>query len=184
MRVLKWLFGGLLAIGLLGAGTLAVLSRDTPPSHPALAEADLPPTIPVRDFFADQRSEWRHRVSADGRYIAYRAVHLGQEVVVLERRDGTHLGRLHDVHSHYFDDAGRGLLAFRDGRLWLIDPEAPDEESWQDVTPRGFNHYFIENRPTDPNARWLVASRDRNPAFAALYTVAQDGSDKTPLIEN
>jgi hypothetical protein len=30
----------------------------------------------------------------------------------------------------------------------------------------------------------LIASRDRNPAFADLYTVNHDGGDKKLLIEN
>ncbi|MCK0150447.1 prolyl oligopeptidase family serine peptidase [Marivita sp. S6314] len=185
MRFLKWIFGSLVVLGVLAAGALAVWSRDTAPTHPVLAQADLPPIIPVRDFWADQRGEWDFKPSVDGTWLAWRAVDLATDVVrVGSASDKTIVTTLKDVDYYYWDDIKPELLAIIEGRLWRIDPTAPERDNWRDVTPRGFSNWFISNRVADGADPWLVASRDRNPAFADLYTTNQDGGDKRLLVEN
>ncbi|MFP7671924.1 alpha/beta hydrolase family protein [Marivita sp. S0852] len=185
MRFLKWILGSLVVITLFAAGALALWSRDTAPTHPTLAAADLPPIIPVRDFWADRRGEWNYKPSADGQWLAWSAVELADTVVrVGTAADQAIVTTLTDVDFFYWDDTQPALLAIIEGRLWRIDPTQPDQDNWRDVTPRGFNNWFISNRVSDASDAWLVASRDRNPAFADLYTTNQDGGNKQLLIEN
>jgi len=185
MRVLKWFGGGLVLLVVLVAAIIAIWSRDTAPTHPALASADLAPIIPVRDFWADRAGEWAYKPSHNGQWIAWTAVEGTQDVVrIAPASDMSAVTSIRDVTFYYWDDVRATLLAIIENRLWRIDPDAPDREDWQDVTPRGFQGWLISNRPRIADAPWLIASRDRNPAFADLYTVSQNGGDKELVLEN
>lgn len=185
MRALKWVVSAFVVVGLaLGAGYLW-MSRDHAATHPALRGADLPPLIPISHFWADRKVEWAYRPSVGGRYIAYSATRGTQQVVVVE----TVAGRdektvLRDVDAYYWHDLEPLLHAYVQGRLWRIDPENPARENWTDVTPRGFSNWHVANRVRSADEPWVVASRDRNPAFADVYTTRQDGGGKELLLEN
>lgn len=185
MKILKWILGLCLLVCLALGGTYLWLSRDLGPSHAALKEADLPPLIPISDFWADRHVEWVYRPSVAGRYIAYRATRGTQQVVVVESTEGRDEKTvLRDVHFFYWHDLDPLLHAQIEGRLWRIDPENPDRENWRDVTPRGLGNWYISNRVRSAEERWIVASRDRNPAFADVYKTRQDGGGKELFLEN
>lgn len=185
MNIIKRLALVLVSIVAIGAATLAVVSRDTAPTHPALVDADLPGLIPVREFWADRDSEWAHRVSADGDWIAWRAVGLVNEVLHIARTsDQKTVATLKDVGRFYWDGDSPTLMVTSKGRLWRVDPATPDRDDWVDVTPRGFHQWHVINQPKTPDERWLVSSRDRNPALVDLYTTNQQGGDKQLLLEN
>lgn len=184
-RFLKWLGVSLLVLLVGLGGAYLWMTRDIAATHPALADADLPGMIPVSEFWADTSSEWAYRPSHDGTYIAYSAVRgTGQVIVVETVEDRREKTVLRDVQFYYWNDLDAKLHAYINERLWQIDPENPDRDSWVDITPRGFTNWFIHSRPVNAEERLIVASRDRNPAFADIYTTRQDGGDKTLLLEN
>lgn len=184
-KVLLGIVGLFVLVLLAVAGTVAWKSRDIAATHPTLAAAELPQLIPVRDFYADRKGEWDYVTDPTGTYIAWRATRKTKEVVLLARLDDRkEIARFDNVNRHFFDDLGRGLTIIRKGRMWLIDPKAPAQENWQDITPRGFSNWRLGNRTTNPDIPQVVSSRDRNPSFADLYTVNKQGGDKKLLIRN
>lgn len=181
----KWFLALLLLAGVFAFGIIGWLSRDTAPTHASLQSADLPPVIPVRDFFANTGAEWEHRVSIKGTYVARRAVRRTKEVVILS--DATLKNEFvvfENVDYYFWSNVMEELHVGIDGRLWRVDPKNADEENWQDVTPRGLQRWYIANEPETPEDPWVVSSKDRNPAFSDLYKTRLDGGGKELLIEN
>lgn len=185
MRFFKWAAACLVALAVTGSAIIGWTSRDIAATHPTLTRADLPPLIPVRDFYADLRAEWGYTTDAQGEYIAWRAAGIGEEQVKLARlSDRQEILSLNNVQHHFFDRASQHLMVVRKGRLWRIDPTQPDEDSWTDVTPRGFRGWHISVMPENPDQPWIITSSDRNPALGDLYTTNQNGGDKRLLVEN
>jgi dipeptidyl aminopeptidase/acylaminoacyl peptidase len=184
MKIFKAFLVTMAAIFVLATVTYLWIARDTNATHSTLAKADLPDLIPVSEFWADTSGSWAYKPSSDGEHLAWRMISGTEEVVVLGRADRSEITRLSEVDDYYFDDASQHFLIVRKQRLWRVDPAKPSEDQWLDVTPRGFNGWSISNRPTDASKSWLIASSDRNPAFADLYRTKQDGSDKEIIFEN
>jgi dipeptidyl aminopeptidase/acylaminoacyl peptidase len=177
----------LLASALASGGLYAYASRGNSPTHPSLMSGTLPHLIPVRDFYANRSAEWGYKPSYDGSMIAWYAVDLTRTVI----RVG-HTGRqssfvtlsgreFQDFEWHPYRNK---LIAIAEGRQWQIDPARPEQESWTDITPRGFQNWQVVTRPQDADERVVVASNDRNPALVDLYTVRQDGGGRELLERN
>ncbi|MCE8007233.1 hypothetical protein [Aestuariivita sp.] len=186
---MKWIargFGILVVLALVAdSSSYLWATRNIPATHQTLAEADLPGLIPVWDFWIERNSAWEYKPSVAGEYVAFRAVWgLSQVVTVQDTATRTDTAHIEDVDHIFWSDIAPALYAFIDTRMWRIDPAEPAPEAWQDITPRGFRGYFVENRVTGPDELWLVSSRDRNPAFSDLFTTRQDGSGKTLQLEN
>jgi dipeptidyl aminopeptidase/acylaminoacyl peptidase len=183
-RFLKWTAAGLFTLSVIAVAGLAWLTRDHAATHPALATADLPDLISVRDFYADMDAEWSHRPSFDGQFVAWRGSRFVTEVVFFGKAGEKPMGWIKDIYDFWWDDQSNHLMAVTEGRLWKIDPLNSDQGNWLDVTPRGFGHWTwpgtLEGKPD----RMVVASRDRNPAYSDLYLVDRDGSNKELLVEN
>ena len=184
-RFFKWLLVLVVILSAVGGSTVAWLGRDTAPTHASLQSVDLPPIIPVRDFFANTGAEWQHRVSIEGTYVARRSVRRTKEVVILS--DATlkdEFAVFDDVDYYFWSNVMEELHVGIDDRLWRVNPTNADRENWLDVTPRGFQNWSIANQPETPEDPWVVLSRDRNPAFADLYKTRLDGGGMELFIEN
>ena len=59
-----------LVVGVAGIGLL-FLYRPIAATHPALTGGQLPDLVPLRAFYADSSSQWRFRLSPDGKRIAW-----------------------------------------------------------------------------------------------------------------
>lgn len=186
MRFLKWLGFILIFIcGTIGA-TIAVKSWDRNATHPALVNADLPPLIPMRDFFADQSSEWGYRISPSGKLIVNQAIRRTKRTLIIRdletRRE---LASISDYSTYFWNPHEYFLHVIRDKRMWKIDPAAPAEENWQDVTPLDFqNGYRIEFFASEKGGRNVVAAPSRHANASDLYLVDADGRNKEPIAEN
>lgn len=185
-RIVFFIFIGVFGLGLGAAGLLWFWSLDSAPRHPALAEADLPPLIPVRQFYADQSLEWIYKVSFDGSYAAYRATRLTKQVILIkELETGEQKAKITDWNDYFWAPHSNQLRVEYDDRIWEVDPENPDRDNWVDVTPRGFQSGFrYAFAPPTPDHRQVALSYGRQERVADLYTVDQDGKNKELLIEN
>ncbi|MEP3637443.1 MAG: alpha/beta fold hydrolase [Paracoccaceae bacterium] len=184
-RFFKWLLVLVVILSAVGGSTVAWLGRDTAPTHASLQSADLPPIIPVRDFFANTGAEWQHRVSIEGTYVARRSVRRTKEVVILsDAALKDEFAVFEDVDYYFWSNVMEELHVGIDDRLWRVNPTNADRENWLGVTPRGFQNWSIANQPETPEDPWVVLSRDRNPAFADLYKTRLDGGGKELFIEN
>lgn len=184
-RFFKSIGIGILGAGVIGAAAYSIAIRNTPASHDTLKNADLAPLIPVRAFFADTSSSWGYGLSAEARYRSHFESRRAKDTLVIsDRESGKELLALKDIKHYVWAGHGDMLHVFREGRFWRIDPTSPDEDTWQDVTPRGFQRWNILDMPSEPDAPFFITSNDRNPAFHDVYTTRQDGGGKELLIEN
>jgi len=185
-RIVFFIFVGVIGLGLGAAGLVWFWSLDSAPRHPTLAEADLPPLIPVRQFYADQSLEWAYAVSFDGRYAAYRATRLTKQVILIKDLEtGEQKAKITDWNDYFWAPHSNQLRVKYDDRIWEVDPENPDRDNWVDVTPRGFQSGFrYALAPPTPDHRQVVLSYGRKERVVDLYTVDQDGKNKELLIEN
>ncbi len=186
MRFLKYFLGLLSIILIAGLVTVWVMERNTPPTHPALVNADLPPIIPVRDFYADRRATWGHAVSKSGTYVAYGGTKLTEQYVFIrDIASGKIVADIKEWDDFFWDPHMDALRVMLDGRMWRVDPNNPERDTWVDVTPRGFQSgYHLPFFPQSPDARQVVLSYGRQANVADLYTVDQDGQNKELLVEN
>jgi dipeptidyl aminopeptidase/acylaminoacyl peptidase len=80
---------------------LLVAGCATEPSHPALADAQLPALIPVRDFVASRQSTGSYRVSPDGRLLAWMGIE-GVRPAIWVRTLGQEDSRAFPVRARHF----------------------------------------------------------------------------------
>ena len=83
-------------------GTTIYWSWNTPATHPALAAAELPGLIPVRDFYADMPAESSFKPSHNEQYVAWPTTRkANQAVFVRNQTTRQELMRIKDVHSYF-----------------------------------------------------------------------------------
>lgn len=154
-------------------------------THPALAAADLPELITAREFYLESGIERGHEISADGSLVARWGVEGGASVINVSRVStmGQKL-TITGASSFVWDPVETIPYVVMGRRFWRLDPENPEIENWIDVTPRGFNQFYIKNLSDPSSAVWIVSSKDRDPRAHDLYTVQKDGSQKSLLIRN
>jgi dipeptidyl aminopeptidase/acylaminoacyl peptidase len=168
-------------------GTCAYLARDIAPTHPLLAQAKLPPLIPVHDFYPVFPNDWGYKPSHDGSMIAWYGVEWAKPIPHVRRRGETKpFSTLpaSDIDDFFWHPFRNELLIIDDGQLWKVNPEEPGRDTWVDVTPRGFHNWNIVRLPLKPDQSLVVSTDDRNPAFLDLYTVQQNGRGKELLFKN
>jgi len=62
---------GFLVILVLAVGAVAWVYRPIVETHPALVKAELPPIIPLREFYASTEARWRYQLSPDGKNLSW-----------------------------------------------------------------------------------------------------------------
>ena len=156
-------------------------------THPALKGLNQIRFLTVADFIYSADGGREFEISPGGDWIAWRAFdEEGRITLRFRKRDGT--GDTNSIYStepagYFFGKFDRFIYLNTNGRLYRFD--AKDiEKPYVDVTPRGFDHWHIGGRPEFSEGVWVVASRDRNPAFSDIYTVNPDGSGKQLLEKN
>ena len=175
----------------VAASGYAWIARDRGPSHPTLAAAEMAPLIPLRDFWANQNSEWGYTLSPRGAYMSWWAVDGADTILkVRDRKSGAvqTIRPANDRAARYewsYDDRHLLLSHYDADRwsVWRIDA-ADVASEWGEVTPRGFGNWISTYSPKSANDRRLLATYDRSREFHDLYAVDQDGLGKTLLRRN
>jgi len=189
--ILKLIGSFVLIFVVVVASGYAWIARDRGPAHPTLAAANMAPLIPLRDFWANQSSEWGYSLSPGGSYIAWWAVE-GADVILKVRNRTTDAVQIirptngqNARHEWSHDDRHLLLTHYKDNRwsVWRIDAADVDAQ-WIEVTPRGFGNWRPIYQPQASDEKWLLTTYDRSGEFQDLYTVDQDGLGKTLLRRN
>ena len=181
--ILKWLGALLLTAAVALSGAYFWIARDRAPTHPALADADLAAMVPIRDLWADRRSEWGYRISPGESWISWRAVDFATPLIRVRRRGESRFSEIRATEGARYwwdpDDRHLHLHQYADRRwaLWKVDVENPDE-AWEEITPRGFRNWRIAYRFPDSRARIYITTRDRDARFDDLYSIEPDGHGK------
>ncbi|MEZ5651228.1 MAG: prolyl oligopeptidase family serine peptidase [Burkholderiaceae bacterium] len=176
---------------LSGTAAYAWLARDRGPSHPVLAASALPPLIPLRAFWANTDSEWEHTLSPDGAYLSWYAVKSARTVIHVRHRA---TGREFVIRPHegqnaryWWEPDARHLrlVQFKDNRtaIWRIDAQQPDA-SWTEVTPRGFQSWYVARRPVTDADPYYFTTHDRSGQFTDVYRVDADGLRRELAFQN
>ena len=154
-------------------------------THPSLANAKLPPLISVGDFYADTASEWGYEPSPGGKYLMWWDVEYLRTVIRIRPLKGSGVKTVVPAQGATVlwarDDTALYVAQYETSLqrhvLWRIDPANPDAK-WQDVTPRGFNNWWLVYRSAQADGNWLVSSADRAGTFSDIYSVQSDGLGK------
>jgi hypothetical protein len=142
--------------------------------------------IPVRDFFADQSSEWGYRISPSGKFTVNQAIRRTKKTLIIRNLDTRReLASIKDYSTYFWNPHEDFLHIIRDKRMWKIDPNTPAPENWLDVTPLDFqNGYRIEFFASEKDGRNVVAAPSQHPNVSDLYLVDADGRNKERIAEN
>ena len=69
--MLRKIFLGFLTLVILTLAIGAWVYRPIAATHPELVKADLPPIIPLRNFYASTDARWNYQLSPDGKYLSW-----------------------------------------------------------------------------------------------------------------
>lgn len=181
--MLRKLLFSLVGAVVVGLGIFAVAQRDTAATHPALI--NLPPLIPVREFYASLGVEWAFEPASDGRLVSFWTSTISGNILTVRNLvTGQDLAELPDAEWAYWSPREPLLRVWADGRLWEADPHNPARENWKDVSPRGVNSWQISSESQTAEGRNLVLSYDRSDLWPDIYTTDTSGRDLQLLAKN
>jgi len=160
-------------------------------THPSLAGRDAPPLLHASDLITIAPRPTGHRLSPDGRKIAWQGAHLGRTALFVRDVASGETRRFPRVtHVEHWTPDGRWLLYHAtDGsgaentRVFAIDTEGPgdapiDLTPWPNVKAR--LHQIVANEP----GVVLVAHNRRDPKLFDLYRVELAGRKETLVARN
>ena len=177
MRKIARLFATvvLVALGTVSAG--GSQAEPTPPTHPSLVRAKLPPLIGAQAFFGQEDLGWNYKVSPDGSRLIWierlgdrPALHVRPvaggpaQVIAAEKPIYRAYWTWDSRHVvFYWDDEGD-----ENYHMMVADTDAPDQAP-RDVTPfDGARVWWHQSFPDDP-AHMLVKINKRDPALYDFY---------------
>ena len=182
---------GLLWLAAL-SGALAQDPRVLPATHPALAEASLPPLIPVETFFSTAQESWDHKISPDGEKLLWIALRDDKPAIHFRRLDGGPVKSIpaeRPVRWAYWAYDSRHITAWWDNdgdenyHFLLADTENPDQPV-RDLTPRPgvkvrFQQYF-HDRPLE----YLLKDNRRDRSEFDVFWLNIATGDERPVAQN
>ena len=128
----------------LGPATTAAAIESARATHPALVDADLPPLVPAKDLYSGRTVAWDHKISPDGRTLAWIEQKDGRPTIHLRSVDGpagaVALNHPMPVRRITWALDSRHLLFFwnlgtsHSQHLFIADTTKPDQHP-RDLTP-------------------------------------------------
>ncbi len=134
---MKKLLAGIVVVALVATAIGAWIYRPIAATHPALVSAELPPIIPLREFYANSDSRWRYQLSPDGKYLSWLESKWLKPALWVKPLEGDAKAIFHtddEVRWYRWSSDSRYLLyqADRDGWendvLVSIDTQSPNAE--------------------------------------------------------
>lgn len=156
-------------------------------THKSLQDLQNVAFVPTQDFLLNPGAGRGFKISPGGKWISWESFDAEGRFVFSYRHttgnSGTAYLRSNEPAKFLWGNFDRHIYIAAGGRLYRFDSENP-EKPHRDVTPRGFSQWDLSWRPKFVKGRWLIGSRDRNPAFMDLYWANADGSEKQLLARN
>jgi len=183
-----------LAVALAVAAGVAPGCAGRAPEPGLVAPAPHAERLPIRKFFANPDSEFSHRVSPDGRRIAWFATHAGRVTIFWRPLDGGDV-RIIDTHSprrvFWFTWArdSRHLLFTQDRggdenfHVYLADGDRPAAPP-VDLTPFERTRARVERVARDDPDSVLISHNRRDPSVFDLYRVDLRTREAVVVAEN
>ena len=184
----KILMAVALVVGVAGIGLL-FLYRPIAATHPALTAGQLPDLVPLRAFYADSTSQWRFRLSPDGKRIAWLESKWFRPALWVRDldADGSAVFRTPDrVRWYVWSADSRYLLYLADRDGWENDQIVSVDVSKEGAEPRTYDFgkdvkSFIAEIPSEGGAEILIAHNGRDRSKFDLYRLNLDTGDSEKL---
>ena len=176
--MIKRIFLGLLGLIVVGAGAAWFVMRDIGPTHPGLANSDLPPLIPTYATYANPRSASGYVPSSDGRYVWFEKASLrGRATAVRDMQTGDIIAEFpaNVNHRRWHPTEPRVRFIYQ-GHDWEADIFNPEQENWIRTSPAALSGGWVKNSVArSPDEKILMWGKTSNRSTANLYLVSQDG---------
>lgn len=174
---------------LLIAATGIYLVRPIAESHPALTRSDLPPLIPLREFYANADERWRYRLSPNGQKLAWLEAKWLRPALWVRPLDDENTDIFHTddrVRWYRWSSDSRFLLYLADRDGWENDVLVSVDTTTPGAQPRTFDfgknvRTYLEHIPTDGGADIIVAHNARDRSRFDLYRLNLDSGETEPL---
>lgn len=185
-------FSQLLIVFILSG--MMVMGCTTAPKHPSLRNADLPDLIPLREIFVSTETNFNHRVSPDGKKIAWLAVK-NRRLTIYFRTIGKDDVKIINTHSSrniyniaWVQDSRRMLYqqdqeGNENHHIYLVDTDYPDQKP-ADLTPFAHTLAWVHQTIRSDPEHILICHNQRDKTCFDLYRVNLNTRKQTLIAQN
>lgn len=178
---------GLLLVLIIATGL--IWFRPIAESHPVLLHSNLPPLIPLREFYANSDERWRYRLSPDGRKLAWLEAKWLRPALWVKPLDDDSKDIFHtkdNVRWYRWSSNSRYLLYLADRDGWENDVLVSVDTTAAGAKPRTYDFgknvkSFLEFIPADGGAKVIVAHNARDRSRFDLYRLDLESGKTEPL---
>lgn len=164
-------------------------ARPIAESHPVLEGSDLPPLIPLREFYANADERWRFRLSPDGRKLAWLEAKWLRPALWVQPLDDQDTEIFHTrdrVRWYRWSSDSKYLLYLADRDGWENDVLVSVDTTTPGSQPRTYDfgknvRTALEFIPSDGGAKVIVAHNARDRSRFDLYRLDLESGETEPL---
>ena len=186
---MKKLALGVLALVILVLAAGAWTYRPISATHAALVNADLPPIIPLREFYASTEAQWRYQLSPDGKNLSWLESKWFKPalwVKPLEGKDRTIFHTDDEVRWYRWSADSRYLINQADRDGWENDVLVSIDTHAANAKPRSYNFgkdvkSLLIQVPDGAKDNIIVAHNSRERARFDLYRLNLTTGETTSL---
>ena len=185
MGIVKTVLILLVSMSLITTTGCAGLGGGTGPTQKTLVISNLPPIIPIRDFFANQDAKWGYTLSDTGKWLAWWEVSGISTIMRYRLTDG---GKIHQIKpvgdfSFVFNDSENVLYVVDRKGIWVIDADNPSKK-WRKMAPRGIYDWRILRFPSADDPHWYFLSYNRSQSAPDIYRFDSLGENRRLIADN
>lgn len=164
-------------MAVLVAGTVAWIYRPMSATHTALIEADLPPLIPLREFYASTDAKWRYQLSPDGKNLSWLESKWFKPALWVKPLEGQTRAVFHtndEVRWYRWSADSRYLIYLADRDGWENDVLVSIDTHTPDADPRSYDFggdvkSFLVHVPDGAKDSVVIAHNGRDRERFDLY---------------
>lgn len=178
---------GLLLLAIFATGL--IWFKPIAEKHDVLVRSDLPPLIPLREFYANADERWRYRLSPDGQKLAWLEAKWLRPALWVRPLDGEDTEIFHtkdQVRWYRWSSDSRFLLYLADRDGWENDVLVSVDTTVPGSKPRTYDfgksvRTSLEYIPVDGGADVVVANNARDRSRFDLYRLDLETGETKPL---
>jgi len=147
-------------------------------THPALLKSDLPPMLPLGEFYANQEWKWGYTVSRDGSKLAWIEIKWFDRVLMVKDLASATVSQIEmpkfNSWRYYWAPDGNSLLLNVDRtgsenfEIAILDLGKKDDE-WRYFDLGSNTRSIVHQIPRKKSDEILIRSNQNNPAISDLY---------------
>ncbi len=177
----------MLAIIMVAVG--AWIYRPIAATHPALVKADMPPIIPLREFYANTEARWRYQLSPDGKNLSWLESKWFKPALWVKPLEGDSRKTFHtddEVRWYAWSADSRYLIYQADRDGWENDVLVSIDTQSPDAKPRSYDmgkdvKSLLIQVPDAAEDNIIIAHNGRDRRRFDLYQLNLESGVTTPL---